>query len=290
MPRFVIGVLPCVMAFFISSTAKADGRWDYRVDVTTSTHLFGYRPAKILSDDGAGTFVASQNPSMRTEVRGRLRIVGEWLELDLEPYTVIPAEMIRVELGGLEVSLVAPITSWAKVGFYHHSSHNFSDSSYGWGIDLNAFVLDLRLYEGAAPLFGDEGRYRFRFLGHGYLRGRASPYVLTSSASVAASDIGNTAWRGGLLFEGVHPGGLAECSVTAASDAAIPSSVTAACSLAIKIGPRFFGALGDHVYAGPFVGYSRNFSRTDAFGTDSFYGGVRVDLLFAESADRPRDR
>ncbi len=78
--------------------------------------------------------------------------------------------------------------------------------------------------------------------------------------------------------------------MTAASAEAVPTSMVAACSLTRKVGPRFFGALGDHLYAGPFLGYARNFSRQSEFGTDSFYGGIRVDLLFADSASKPRDR
>lgn len=291
MSRFAIGFASWFLALSIPSIAAAeDGKWDYKVDITTTTGLFGYRPATIVADDSPNAFVASEHQTARTEVRGRLRIMGEWAELDVEPYTVIPAEQVRVNLGGIEATLLAPITSWAKIGLYHHSSHNFSDASYGWGIDLNAFVLDLRLLDGRTTLFGEEGRYLLRFLGHGYLRGKASPYVLTAATSVGPASVGDTAWRGGLLFEGTHPGGRAECSALAASNAAVPTSLVATCSLVLTPGPRFFGTLGEHLYAGPFLGYARNFSRTAEFGTDSFYGGIRVDLLFADSTSKPRGR
>lgn len=288
MSRFAMGIACWFLALSVPSAAWADdGRWEYRADVTTTTGLFGYRPGKIVADDSPNAFVASENQSARTEIRGRLRIVGEWAELDVEPYTIVPAEQIRVNVGGVEITLLAPFASWGKVGLYHHSSHNFSDATYGWGIDLNAVVLDLRLLDGGVTLFGEEGRYRLRFLGHGYLRGKASPYVLTASSSIAPASIGDTAWRAGLLFEGAHPGGRADCSILAASDAAVPTSMLATCALTFTPGPRFFGTLGEHLYAGPFVGYGRNFSRLSEFGTDTFFGGIRVDLIFAESHAKP---
>ncbi len=284
MSRFAIVLASGLLATVIPSIAAAgDGKWDYHVDLTTTTGLFGYRPGKIVADDSPNPFIASQEQSARTEIRGRLRIAGEWAELDVEPYTIVPSEQIRVNVGGVEITVLAPVTSWAKVGLYHHSSHNFSDATYGWGIDLNAVVLDLRLLEGTVPLFGEDGRYRLRFLGHGYLRGKASPYVFTAATSVGPASVGDTSWRAGLLFDGAHPRGRTECSVLLAAAEAAPSSILANCAVMLTPGPRFFGTFGEHLYAGPFVGYGRNFSRTSEFGTDAFYGGIRVDLLFAES-------
>ncbi|HTK03954.1 MAG TPA: hypothetical protein VL500_00035 [Candidatus Eisenbacteria bacterium] len=265
---------------FLPTHARADGLWEPNVDVVTTTGLFGYRPSTVLSHDGDGTFIAANTPRMRTEVRGRMRITGSWLEFDLEPYTVIPDDRLKVSLGGVEATLVAPIRPWLKVGLYHHSAHNFSDADYGWGIDLNAVVLDLRILHGQATFLDGTGEYRLRFLGHGYYRDQASAYVLTSTSSVAAADIGGTAWRAGLLFDGDHPAGRTECSALVASDGAAPSSLTVNLSLTAKLGGDFFGTLGEHLYAGPFIGYGQNFSRTAEFGSNTFYGGIRVDLVF----------
>jgi hypothetical protein len=215
-----------------------------------------------------------------------MRITGEWLEFDLEPYTVVPDDRLRVALGGVEATLVAPVRPWLKIGLYHHSAHNFSDGSYGWGIDLNAVVLDLRLFRGKLDLLGDEGWYRLRFLGHAYYRDQATPYVLTRTTTVAAKDIGGTAWRAGLLFDGDHPLGRTECSAMLTSDAAAPTSLLVNVAVTAKLGDAFFGALGEHLFVGPFIGYGQNFSRTETFGSNAFYGGVRVDLVFTDPARR----
>ena len=275
----VAGVLACT-AF--PTHARADGGWQPDVDVVTTTGLWGYRPATVLSHDGPGTFSAADNPRTITEVRGRMRITGEWLEFDLEPYTVVPSDRLRVALGGVEATLVAPIRPWLKVGLYHHSAHNFSDGNYGWGLDLNAVVLDLRLFRGETDLFGGRGRYRLRFLGHAYYRDQAPAHVFTETTTVAAKDIGRTSWRAGLLFDGEHPRGRASCSALLASDGAVPTSVLVDLAVTFKLGDGFFGALGEHVLVGPFLGYGQNFTRLDAFGSNAFYGGVRVDLLFTD--------
>jgi len=288
MSRLNLCFIGCLACLSFPADAFADGRWDSKVDIVTTTGLVGYRPVTILSDDGSGTFVAKDRPFMRSEVRGRMRIIGEWLELDLQPYTAIPSDQLKVSLGGLEVTLLAPVTSFARVGFYHHSSHNFSDAAYGWGIDLNAIVLDVRVLEGDLELFGETGHYRLGFLGHGYFKGRASPFVLTGSSSVAASQIGESSWKGGVLLDGEHPYGRTECAVFVTGDGP-PRSMTATLSLTAKLGSRFFGAFGEHFYAGPFVGYGQNFSRIDEFGSFTLYGGIRVDLLFVDTvAERKR--
>lgn len=279
--------LPLALCLFSCAVfpVRADaegGTWSPDVDVVTTAGLAGYRPATVLSHDGDGTFAAKDMPATRAEVRGRLRLTGTWLEFDLEPYTVVPDDRLRVALGGVEATLVAPIRPWLKVGLYHHSAHNFSDGAYGWGIDLNAVVLDLRLLHGGAELFGEKGTYRLRFLGHAYYRGQASAYVLTPTTTVAARDIGGTAWRAGLLFDGDHPQGRTECRALLASDGGVPSSLLVDLAVTFRLGDGFFGALGEHLLVGPFVGYGQNFSRTEEFGTNVWYGGVRVDLLFTE--------
>lgn len=280
--RFWFPVL--AICAIIPSHAFADRLWRPDVDVVTTTGLFGYRPATVLSHDGDGTFVAADHPAMRTEVRGRLRITGTWLEFDLEPYTVIPTDRLKVSLGGVEATLVAPIRPWLKVGLYHHSAHNFSDGDYGWGIDLNAVVLDLRLFHGKAELFGDDGRYKLRFLGHAYYRDQATPYVLTSTTNVSAKDIGSTRWRGSLLFDGDHPRGRAEGSLSLLGSDGAPTSVAVNLSVTAKLGDGFFGALGEHLSVGPFISYGQNFSRIEEFGSNAFVGGLRIDLLFTDPA------
>ena len=285
------GLRACRIAFvsllFAPALAWADdggSTWQHRVDIVTTTGFFGYRPGKVLSSDGEATFVGADEQTVRTGVRGRLTLVGEWLEFDLEPYTVIPAEQVRVNLAGIETSLVAPFAPGVKVGIYHHSSHNFSDGKFGWGINLNALVVDATLLGGTVPLFGDDASYRLRFLGHWYWSHDATPYVLTPATVVAASNIGSSSWRAGLRFDGTHPGGATECAVdvTGGEDGA-PASARGECALLFRLGSRFFGSLGEHVYAGPFFGYGINFSRVDEFGRHTGYVGVRLDLLFADT-------
>lgn len=273
------------VVFALRSPAFADdGAWQYRVDIVTVTGVLGYQPGKVLADDGDGTFIASEEQRGRTGVRGRLTVVGRWLEFNIDPYTVIPAEQVRVNLAGIETSLLAPVAPRTKIGLYHHSAHNFSDSRYGWGINLNAIVLDVLAVDGDAELFGDKGRFNLRFLGHWYWSQSASPYRMTETTSVAAAAIGTTAWKAGVLFEGTHPGGAAECSVdVTASGDWVPASANATCALTFRIGERFFGELGKHLYAGPFVNYGINFTRAEEFGRHAGVGGIRVDLLFADT-------
>lgn len=279
--------LPFLMTAFACAAfpahARADRMWEPDVDVVTTTGLFGYRSATVLSHDGDGTFVAGATPRMITEVRGRLRVTGKWLEFDLEPYTAVPSDRLKVSLGGVEATLVAPIRPWLKVGLYHHSAHNFSDGAYGWGIDLNAVVLDLRLLRAKEDFWDGTGQFRLRFLGHAYYRDQAAAYVLTRTTSIAASEIGGTSWRAGLLFDADHPRGRTECSAMLASDDGSPSSMLVNVAVTAKLGSGFFGALGEHLYAGPFLGYGQNFRRTEEFGDNVFYGGVRIDLVFVEA-------
>lgn len=264
--------------------AEDGGVWQYRVDIVTQTGVAGYQPAKVLSDDGADTFVASQEHHVRTEIRGRMTIVGAWLEFNMEPYTVIPAELIRVNLGGIETSLMAEVAPRTKIGLYHHSAHNFSDGRYGWGINLNALVLDVLVLDGKVDLFGDAGRYRLNFLGHWYTSGSASPYRLTEATVIAPSDIGATLWRAGLVFEATHPAGTAECALDVkGSGDGVPASANVTCAVLFTPGSRFLGELGKHVYAGPFINYGINFTRADEFGRHAAFGGIRADLLFADT-------
>lgn len=279
-----IAFVSLLIAPAVARADDGEAPWQHRVDIVTTTGIFGYRPGKVLSSDGEATFVGATEQSTRTGVRGRLTLIGKWLEFDLEPYTVIPAEQVRVNLAGIETSLVAPFAPGVKVGLYHHSSHNFSDGKYGWGINLNALVLDATFLDGVAPLFGDDASYRLRFLGHWYWSQDATPYVLTRSTTVAASNIGATSWRAGLRFDATHPGGAAECEIDAFGRAdGAPASARAECAVTFRLGSRFFGQLGEHVYVGPFGGYGINFSRTDEFGLHAGYVGVRVDLLFADT-------
>lgn len=274
-----------VTLLFAPSAARADegGLWQYRVDIITMTG-FGYQPGKMLSDDGGETFVASQEQRARSEIRGRMTIVGSWLEFTIDPYTVIPAEQVRVNLAGIETTITASVAPRTRVGLYHHSAHNFSDSRYGWGINLNALVLDVLALDGSTDLFGDTGRYSLHFLGHWYWSGSASPYRLTETTSVAASAIGTTLWRAGLVFEGTHPGGAAECALDVkGSGDGVPASANVTCAVMFRPGSRFLGELGKHVYAGPFINYGINFTRVDEFGRHAAFAGIRVDVLFADT-------
>lgn len=265
-----------------SAFAAPPGRWDHRVDIVTRTNAFGYEPAAIVSDDSEGRFVARERAGVRTEVRGRLYIDGTYATFILEPYTAIPDDRVKVNLAGIETYLLAKLHPRVRVGLYHHSSHNFSDGSLGFGIDLNSLVIDADLWRGEGAPWGGEGEWRLRFLGHWYWTGRASPYVYTRATDVERTAIGRMQWRAGPIMEVRHAFGRAECAAHVTGDAAAPTSLFAECTGLFRLGSAFFGTLGDHLFAGPFLRFGQNFSRTDEFGSTAFLGGLRVDLLFSE--------
>ncbi|MEY4745408.1 MAG: hypothetical protein RL272_1353, partial [Candidatus Parcubacteria bacterium] len=171
-----------------------------------------------------------------------------------------------------------------RAGFYHHSSHNFSDGSFGRGISLNALMIDGMLFLGDADFFGSQLRYRLRASGHLYLPGSVgSPYEPTGTFAFDPKDAGRTAWRAGLDLEVTHANLRGGCSATTASERFIPASMRATCGAMLSPGGVFFGSLGQHVFAGPFASYRMNFSHAERFGGPEFVGGLLIDFVAAEN-------
>lgn len=261
----------------------AKGAWDTKVDLVTRYHFFGYTPSKILESRGKIPFASDEIPAARMDMRARLTLIGKYLRLDLQPYTVVPEDVVRVNIGGLEADILAPVTDSFRVGLYHHSSHNFSDATYGWGTDLNAVVIDADLFEGKFSLGGEEGAYRLHPLSHWYWKGRAPSYLVTRRTEVVPVTIASTQWRGGLDIEAVHSMGRSECGVIFLSPEVIPSSMSATCAATFALDDKFFGAFGEHLFVGPFLSYGQNFGRISEFGRNAFYGGLQIDLVFVDT-------
>lgn len=276
MRRFLLALC----AAFAPATARAE--WTHKVDIVTSFDSLGYRAAKILADDGGGQFQAGEDNKARGEVRARFRILGSYLHLELEAYTVIPAARLMVNLAGLELGAYVPLHERLRLGYYHHSSHNFADGQYGYGIDLNALVADVLLLGDKFDLEGSEGQYQLRTDFRYFIRGRASPWLITDHTNVVASDTGNSQWRLAATFESRHEKFRIEGSLALLSPSLAPSSILLTAAGTFRLAPAFLGQLGEHIYIGPYFSLGGNFTRTDTFGTIAFVGGLRLDLLISE--------
>jgi len=261
--------------------------WRYEVDVVLRADILGFEPANIFPpadqrDDPNAAQAVSGIRKAGAEVRGRIRLYGRWLHFELQAYTHVPADSFMVTDMGLEAWAMVPLANWARVGLYHHSSHNVSDSTYGYGLDLDAAVVDLAVLSGDLPYTDGAGKFRLRTLGYWFIKGWGSPYVWTGDTNVQRSAIPDTKWRGVVQLDAGHPLGRLDCSATVQAEQAAPVSLQAGCDLGFRLGPNLFGALGDHLLVGPFGYYRRNFSRTDEFGVQSYVAGVSVDLLVTD--------
>jgi hypothetical protein len=265
----------------VPSTAFAE--WKYHAGIQTSFDVLGYRPAKILSDDGAGAFAGGEDTKARGEVRGRFLILGSYLHMDLQVYTVVPERRLVVNLAGLEFSAYVPFHERFRAGFYHHSSHNFSDGSYGWGIDLDALTADALVWRDRFTAGGEPGVVQLRGNFRWFMKGRASPYLLTEQAAVTASDIGTTAWRLAADLELRHRDVRGDCGLAVVSPAFVPSSAQLTAAVTFRTAATFLGDLRDHLFIGPYLMLGGNFQRTETFGGVAFFAGLRLDLIVAES-------
>lgn len=265
-------------------TATSTGTtWKYSVNVMTRILIAGYEPAKIISTNEGmhNWFSARKNPNLQAEVRLHLMMEGSILRFTLEPYTFIPNGILKVNVGGLEASLLLLLMDWLRIGLYHHSSHNFSDGQYGYGIDMNAVVIDTTLLRSDIQTLNEDGDLSLRLTGHAFYHGFASPYVFTQDANVLMNDIGTTLWRLGIFFDVHHPIVRAECGVEVAAQNALPTSLKVKCAGLLRIG-SILGSFGEHLFVGPFVQYGQNFSRFEDFGVLSVDGGLRIDIRVAE--------
>lgn len=291
-------------------SARADLR--IRNDLVTTFDVFGYRPAKIVSDDAKptdekgrlekdippeelaeegkefrpeGRFEAgTSDVKSRAEVRARFRVLGDWAHLHLDVYTIIPERKLMVNFAGIEFAGYFPVHERIRLGFYHHSSHNFSVERYGGGIDLDALVADAIVLRGDFEADGHAGEQELRAAIRYYTKRRGSPYLFTDQAVIAPGATGETVWRADLAYAMRHPRARSECTLTVVGGSANPASALLTGAFVINSGrSSFLGSLGEHLHAGPFIGVGKNFSRTAEFGDIVIYGGFRVDLLMADT-------
>jgi hypothetical protein len=265
------------------SPSPARAEWQHRVDIVTSFDTFGYRAAKILSPDGEAMFDADLPDKARGEVRGRFRILGSYLHFELEPYTIVPERALMVTLAGIEFRAMVPVWDRLRLGYYHHSSHNFNDGSFGRGIVLDGLSADVLAAKDEFEVDGSKGDYLVRVNGTYFLNQGSSPYLLTDSSSVAVADITTTTWRIDVNAESRHPLFRSEgtARLTGGSDH-VPASAQLFAAVTFRFAPSFLGELGEHLYVGPYVMFGANFSRATDFGRIASFAGIRVDLLVSE--------
>ncbi len=271
------------------ATERDSDSWHYRFEGTIRYHLFGYDPSWIPSTDGPELYDASKIASNSTEWRGRVMLGSRFFDLELEPYTNLPAFGAGVRYAGLEVNGRVSLTDFFRVGAYHHSQHNFWDGRFGKGLNLNAFTADLALQQYNFVFREKPGHSVLRVIGYWFFATEGSPYVLTEKAKVQPSDIGSTRWRIDVNYAMRHPWGSVDCVNEIRSEAILPASSRGQCSTGLAVGRSLFGVWSEHILIGPFVGYGFNFQRQNDFGTYDASLGFVVKIRAADTTfgDRP---
>ena len=278
-------------------TASAEPRWlseqklhgDWRIEsgVDIGADVFGKDFAKAVSPGYPG--VPIDGSTLEQElgyVRFRISLFSKYFEFEAQPYTQVPHGWFHVATAGLELWLFFPLTDWLRVGLYHHSYHNFSDGTYGEGLELDAGVFDLKMLDRRFSLAGDEGRCRLRLLGYGFILGLGSAYQLTPKTMLDSEGIVGVTWRGAIDAEVTHRlGQFRFDGVVWGNDRGVPSSMRLDTSLLAHVGGRFLGPVGEHLLVGPFYSYRRNFGRISDFGRDAHSAGVLLSVLFTDDPD-----
>lgn len=278
-------VMAAFVAVLLPASASADGsspaEWRYGVEIDNTAVLLGHAPAFIVERRGDDRYDASERQRMGGAVRGRIRAEGKTLRLDIEPYTLIPDDALRVSAGGLEADVLLKVDGFGYVGYYHHSAHNFSYGGFGYGINLNGVVIDAR-WPKAVRFLDEDGMLQWRVLFHGYPIGEGPANVLTPETDIDPKVMGTTAWRtdGGVIVR--HPKVRAECSASLVSAHSLPDAVRVSCAGMYRVG-GWLGAYGDRLFVGPFFDAGINLSRADEFGRGTYSTGLRVDLVIAEN-------
>lgn len=277
-------VLPPVAAAPDVPTEAASDSWHARGEILTRHLLLGYEPAMLPSEDGEVRFRSRNVIGQRNEWRGRISFGSRFFELQFEPYTNSSVAGLAVVKAGLEIYGFVPLTSFFRVGLYHHSAHNFARAEYGRGMSLNAVVLDLDLQRTRFVFREKPGYVAMRAVGHWYFQNNGSPYFLTRDADVYPADVGTTLWRAGIEFEARHPWGKAECRNDVRSQRFAPASMRGECAATLAVGRQLFGVWSEHVQIGPFAAYGLNFSRQSEFGKFDYALGLRFDVIMMESS------
>ncbi len=288
----VIAAVSCLMWSGIASAGEpgwpvgdsaAVNGWEPEVKLFVTTDVFGFEPGKIVSRGGENPIDGSTLRPAAAEVRSRIAARGRWLHLELQVYTQIPNNVLMVSTAGLEAWFLAPVLNQVRVGFYHNSAHNFSDGQFGGGTDVNALVLDSLVLSRRFRLLDDDLQLRVLADSYYMLKGMASPYAITPQTQVLRSDIGDMRWRSSTLVQALHPLGQVQLQFSLyGGENWAPASMLVTASVGYRPGKRFFGVVGDHLTAGPYVTYRRNFSRTADFGVDTYTFGLLFELTVAD--------
>jgi hypothetical protein len=258
--------------------------WRYRTDIVTALPTFGYEPATILNRGQEEMYTAAAEPERFLRFGGIIQAEGAYVAIDLRPYTDtrLKTDGIRVNTGGLEVRLSSPISYWIGFGFYHHSSHNFSEGKYGFGTNLNSLFGRIRLGEWAVTL-GEKLALVPHLEAHVFVSRDASPYLLTAGAAVPAGGSGETTWRAAstLRVRGEHV--RSEFAAVANGDG-LGRMASMYLDVPVMLRPgRTLGTFGEHVYIGPYGTFGWNLYHTDVFGEIAWSAGIRADIVVADT-------
>jgi hypothetical protein len=271
----------------VGPTALQPSGWEADVRTSLLLNIRGFRPAKVVSStsaydvDGQDLDAAQGRFSISGAVRGR------YLHWDFRPYTDVPpteGHGYHVNTVGLETAIYVPLGDMWRVGFYHHSAHNVADDVYGFGMDLNALVVDALILNGPVRLASFSGRHGLRLHTHGYLTDRGSPWVLTRDTHLESGQVGLTRARTGFDYVIADDGLRGECGGHGTvSSSGMIASVNLGCASLWRVGGVLLGAFGEHLQVGPHVGLNVNLTRADDLGRHNFFLGLRMDFLVDEN-------
>lgn len=268
------------------------GDWHIESGVAIKVDALGHDTAKIVSPGYATIDIDGQRLDRELgNVRLSLGIFSKYLHFEGQPYAQVPHGWFHVSTAGLELWLMFPATDWLRVGLYHHSAHNFSDGTYGEGLELDAGMFDLRMLEGRFGLFGDDARYRLRLLGYGFFLGYASAHQLTPQTKLDSEGLVETRWRAALEGDIAHRFGTVRLGTVVLGDNhGVPASLSLDVAALYHVGDRFLGPIGEHLLVGPFFSYRVNFSRISDFGRDAYSAGIQLNVQFTDDPEVNRRR
>jgi len=263
------------------------GQWETDVRTSVLVNAWGFRPSRIVSSTSSYSVSGSEMDGTqgRFLIRGAVR--GRYLHWDFLPYTDVPPSTghgYHVNTVGLETALYVTIGEIWRLGVYHHSVHNVADGSYGFGVDLNALVVDALIINGPVAASWPSWQHGLRLQTHWYLIDRGSPWVLTRDTRLENGQMGRIRARTGFSYAIADDGQRDECSGygTVSSGGRI-ASVTLDCAAVWRVTSGFLGTFGRHLLAGPYVSYARNLTRVRDFGGQDISAGLRLDILVNEN-------
>ncbi len=298
-PYLALNLLVLVSA----GTAFAEPHWpaaavqsdDWRLEssVDIGLDVLGYEPATVVSTGYADVPIDAQLIERQLAYASfRLGLYTSYFHFEARPYTQAPHGYFHMSGAGLELWLSFPVADWLRFGLHHHSSHNFADSTYGNGLELDGMFADVKLLDSRRfRLLGDQVRLRLQLIGYWMFYGYSSAYRLTPTTSLRSDGLVDEVWRGVLQGEAAHPLGQARLGLVVNGEkSGAPASMRLDVSLLWHVGWRFLGPVGEHLLVGPFYSYSRNFARLSEYGRDAHSAGLLLTVQFTDDPDINRPR